>query len=178
MKIRSRCSTRLDASPEAVYGHLTNYDGYADWMPGVASARLLAQEGDLAVAEFELVPGGARQSVECIHDRNAQVLVRPIGSATALGQLQWTLSRAPEGGTDLELVISSRLGWHLLRPGVWRGRSAARVVDALRGYLSGPEGIAFVAGSGDTVVELLETPDGMVLWLNGKRYRVVADAEE
>lgn len=178
MRISSRCAVRLDAPPEGVYGLLTKYDGYAAWMPGITAARLLAQEGDLAVAELELsVPRGARQSVECIHDRNTRVIVRPIGG-TALGQLQWTLARAPGGGTDVELVVTSRLGWGLMQPGAWRARSAARVVEGLRRALSGAAGFALGPGSGDVVVELLETPEGLALWLNGKRYRVVADAEE
>lgn len=178
MKIRSRCSARLDTTTEGVYGFLTRYEGYAGWMPGITASRLLAQEGDLAVAEFELAsPRGAAQSVECIHDRNTRVIVRPIGGV-ALGQLQWTLARASGGGTDVELVVTSPIGWHLLRPGAWRLRSAARIVEGLRQGLSGPEGLAFAADSGNTVLELLEAPDGLVLWLNGKRYRVVGDAEE
>ena len=48
----AEASAYLRAPLELVYPILTNYDLYSSWVPDITSSRLLAREGDLAIAEF------------------------------------------------------------------------------------------------------------------------------
>jgi hypothetical protein len=66
-----RAALSLTGDPALIYEVLTDYDGFAEWLPGIAQSKSLAQEGDLAIAEFELAqPKNDRFVFECIHTRN------------------------------------------------------------------------------------------------------------
>jgi ribosome-associated toxin RatA of RatAB toxin-antitoxin module len=171
----TRASASLEMPADRLYEILTDYDGYAAWMPGLTASTLLAREGELAVAEFELSrPRGVKQAVECIQDRNAQVLVRSIGGATPLAQLQWTLSRSTPGWTEVTLAVSFKLRPALLRAGGWTLVRAGRLLDGLKRQAGVLDGVPDrTSEAGETLIELVDTGEELVLWIGGKKYRVV-----
>ena len=66
-----RATRHLSAEPQLVYEILIDYDNYAEWAPQVVKSKLLAKEGELAIAEFELVRKKAgKVTVEAIHGKN------------------------------------------------------------------------------------------------------------
>ncbi len=159
----------LPGERELVYDILTDYETYSEWMPLLSASRLLAREGDLAIAEFELTkPAKETVQVECIHSKNQAVIGRMLGGRTPLNKLEWTIS--PSGpGCHVRVAAEFRLGWKWILPGYFRVLKVARLWKALENRLSAfaPE---LSVGGGEKVLDLLETTEGMVLWLRGKKY--------
>jgi uncharacterized protein YndB with AHSA1/START domain len=61
-------TVRLKVGRAEVFNRLTDYPRLADWLPGVESARILAREGDVVVAEVAAPGLGApRRVLELVH---------------------------------------------------------------------------------------------------------------
>jgi ribosome-associated toxin RatA of RatAB toxin-antitoxin module len=158
-------SGTVDVAPEVAFQVLTDYDAYSEWMPFLSKGTTLAVEGDLAIAEFDLTGRGNIQ-VECMHSPGRQVLVRPLGRDITLHKLDWRLS--PSGaGCQVDLQIEYRVTSALFKPATWRLLNASQMVKALQRQCSafGSDG-----DSSGSMLDLMETPNGLVLVYNGKRY--------
>ena len=162
----------MAADPGLIYDILTDYDSYAEWMPYLSGSRLLAKEGDLAIAEFDMAqPKPQKLTLECIHSRNTMVLGRPISGGLPLQKIQWDISPAGQGQSQLNLTIVARNDWHWILPGSGRYRSAQLCWNALKKHLSAfATDIGVSTADGEKLLELLETDEGPVLWLRGKKY--------
>jgi ribosome-associated toxin RatA of RatAB toxin-antitoxin module len=166
-----RYGGNLSGEPELVYDILTEYDTYSEWMPLLSTSRLLAREGNLAIAEFELRnPTQETVQVECIHSKNRAVIVRLLGGRVPLNKVEWTI--APAGaGCHVRVAEEFRLGWKWILPRYYRALRVPRLFRALQDRLSAfAPGLA--VGEGEKVLDLIETAEGMVLWLRGKKYIV------
>ncbi len=160
----------IAAPPELLYEILTDYDSYAEWMPLIGKGHLMAREGDLAIAEFDLTsPQGAHVTVECIHTRNRMVMTRPIAGAAPFTRMQWDIEAAGGGKSHVTLSLrcTANIRW---LTGAYANlpklalRSLAAHVSAFAAEISigGPDG--------EKLLELMETDEGLICWLNGKKY--------
>src|SRR3990167_4172744 len=102
----------VGCAPSLLYDILTYYDNYFEWLPLVAQSKLLAREGDLAIAEFELAfPQKDRLNIECIHTRNKMVLWRTIGGKIPISQVQWDIESGQGGQCQVSLTLEQKATW-------------------------------------------------------------------
>lgn len=167
-----KASLSFDCAASLLYDILTDYDGYAEWLPQVAKSKLLAREGDLALAEFEVnLPPRKRFVVECVHTRNKMVLWRSIGEEIPVWQVEWTIAAAGDSKADVILVVSNKCQRNSLLPKYRRFLEPKKCMAALQSQLSAflPE-LAVTDEAGEKIFELVETGDGVVCWIRGKKY--------
>ena len=167
-----KSETVLGCDPSLLYDVLTDYDGYAEWLPQVAQSKALAREGDLAIAEFDLSqPSKERFVIECIHTRNKMVLWRAIGGNIPIYEVEWTISPSGESQTKVTLAITTRTNWNSLLPKYRRFLDPPKCLKALERQIStfAPE-MAVTDEEGERILELAETEEGVVCWIRGKKY--------
>ena len=106
----------LPCAPDLPYEILTDYDSYAEWLPSLSQSKLLAKEGDLAIAQFELSGRGKdKYAVECIHTNNKMVLTRTISGVIPAAQFEWKID-AEGKGCKVTLTIEGMTNLRLLLP--------------------------------------------------------------
>jgi hypothetical protein len=94
-KRMDRAVIELATSPETLIDLLLDYGQYADWLPGLSQSRILAQEGDITVVEFEtqhLVPYPV--TFEFVHIEPQRILFQQVGQLGERG-LSGTISVFP-----------------------------------------------------------------------------------
>lgn len=165
-------SGSIAADPALVYEILTDYDAYSEWIPAMSYSKLLAREGDLAIAEFQLTrPHRAKFAVECIHTKNKEVLTRTISGEVPLAQVHWTLQPAEPGHTQVQLKVDAKRSWKRLLPGYWKFINLPACLKALQSQTSAYSADFAVADpGGEKILEIAETPEGLVCWYRGKKY--------
>lgn len=169
----------FDCDPGLLYDVLTDYDGYAEWLPKVAQSKELAREGDLALAEFEVTfPAKERFVIECIHTRNKMVLWRTIGGNIPIWQVEWNLTPAGEGHTNVSLVVTGKFQRTSFVPKYRKFLEPLNCLKALQSQISTflPE-IAVTDEAGEKILELTETDQGVVCWIRGKKYVLKPESE-
>jgi hypothetical protein len=174
-----KASMSFDCGAELLYEVLTDYDGYAEWLPQVTRSKLLAQERDLALAEFEVnLPPKTRFVIECVHTRNKMVLWRTIGEEIPVWQVEWTIAAAGDSRAEVALVVSSKCQRNSFLPKYYRFLAPRQCLTALQAQLSAflPE-LAVRDEEGEKVFELVETGDGVVCWIRGKKYVLKPESE-
>jgi ribosome-associated toxin RatA of RatAB toxin-antitoxin module len=167
---RAAATLRCDAA--LVYEILTDYDNYVEWLPHLAQSKSLATEGDLAIAEFVFAaPRKERFVVECIHTRNKMVLWRSIEGKIPVTQVEWTIAAAGDAQSQVTLAVTGLLSLNPLQPGPGRFLNSEQCLKALQGQASSftPE-IALADESGEKILDLVETDEGVVCWIRGKKY--------
>jgi coenzyme Q-binding protein COQ10 len=167
---RARLTLGCDAG--LLYDILTDYDNYAEWLPGLAQAKSLATEGDLAIAEFHRANSKKdRFVVECIHTRNKMVLWRTIEGKVPVTQVEWTIEAAGSGQSQVNLAVERRFHWADLFSGAGKFFRPSQVLKSLQGQVSSylPE-IALADEEGEKILELTETEEGVICWIRGKKY--------
>jgi uncharacterized protein YndB with AHSA1/START domain len=89
MRAQVESTLTLEAPRESVYGVLVAADGYRHWVPGVAAAEVLAQEGDITVVELRAAIAGepheSTLSVELIHSPPETLHFRQVDLYAGLG---------------------------------------------------------------------------------------------
>jgi ribosome-associated toxin RatA of RatAB toxin-antitoxin module len=174
-----KASMSFDCAAGILYDVLTDYDGYAEWLPRVAQSKLLAQERDLALAEFEVnFPPKKRFVIECVHTRNKMVLWRSIGEEIPVWQVEWTIAAAGDNKAEVTLVVSGRCQRNSLLPKYRRFLEPKKCMTALQSQVSAflPE-LAVTDEEGEKIFELVETGDGIVCWVRGKKYVLKPESE-
>jgi ribosome-associated toxin RatA of RatAB toxin-antitoxin module len=168
-----KCSAVVAGDPELVYEILTDYDGYSEWMPLVWRSVLLAKEGDLAIAEFELVkPRKEKFVVECIHTKNKMVLTRTISGRIPVRQIEWNLSPSAQG-TEVKLAVEARTNWYRILPAYRRFINPTAFLAGLRSQLTAFSPDAVSDADGEKIFELTESEQGLVCWIRGKKYSLI-----
>ena len=168
----SNATRRFSAEPQLVYEILIDYDSYAEWAPLVAKSKLLAKEGELAIAEFELVRQKAgKVTVEAIHGKNRLVLTRVISGKVPVFQWEWKIAAADKNECEVTLSIEGSRNWNWVAGGYREFVSAKVALDRLEAEISifQPE-VAIANAQGEKILELSETDEGLVCWLRGKKY--------
>jgi len=162
----------FDCGADLLYDVLTDYDGYAEWLPQVTESKLLARERDLALAEFQVnLPPRTRFVIECVHTRNKMVLWRSIGEEIPVWQVEWTIAAAGDNKAEVTLVVSSKFQRNSLLPKYGRFLQPKKCMTALLSQVAAflPE-LAVTDEEGEKILELVETGDGVVCWIRGKKY--------
>jgi ribosome-associated toxin RatA of RatAB toxin-antitoxin module len=169
--ITRKASVVLPCEPNLPYEILIDYDSYAEWLPSLSQSKLLAKEGDLAIAQFELAGSGKdKYAVECIHTRNKMVLTRTISGVMPASQYEWKIDIEGKG-CKVTLAIQGKANLRLLLPVYRRLTNPERCLEALKSQLSAfSADIAVRDEKGEKILELMETEEGMVCWLRGKKY--------
>ncbi len=167
-----RSSLLIRCDPPLLYDLLVDYDNYIEWMPLVARSKLLAKEGDLAIAEFELLePAKDTFVVECVHTRNKMVMWRPIRGKIPISEARCDIEPAGKGQTRVTMTLEGDWGWrHLFRSPYNRFINPVACLRALHAEASvfQPEMIA--DEDGERILEISETSEGLICWLRGKKY--------
>jgi hypothetical protein len=161
----------MPGDPGLVYEILTDYDSYCEWMPLIAESRLLAKEGDLALAEFELAkPRKGKFVIESIHTKNAMVLIRTISGKVPIDQMEWTIAPS-DRGASVSVIVQSRANWGRFVPAYRRLIDPGACMAGLRSQLAAfsPD-LGLTSEEGEKIFELSETEQGLVCWLRGKKY--------
>jgi len=162
----------FDCGADLLYEVLTDYDGHAEWLPRITQSKLLAQERDLALAEFAVnLPPQKRFVIECVHTRNKMVLWRSIGEEIPVWQVEWTIAAEGDSKAKVTLVVSSRFQWNSFLPKYRRFLEPKTCMTALQSQLSAflPE-LAVTDEEGERIFDLVETGDGVICWIRGKKY--------
>jgi hypothetical protein len=162
-----------------VFELLTDYDSYEEWLPLVTRAKLLAREGDLALAEIEVAqPVPDRLVFECIQDKNRSVLSRVISGNIPLAKIEWVIAPAGPGQSTVSVTLEGKSDWHWLIPGYRKLLDARRFAEALKGQATAFSSEISVTGdSGEVILDLIDTGEGMVLVYRGQKYTLQPVAE-
>ncbi|MGI8785769.1 MAG: type II toxin-antitoxin system RatA family toxin [Acidobacteriota bacterium] len=178
MKTTKTATAEIPGDPGLVYDILTDYDTYSDWMPHISRSKLLAREGDLAIAEFEVdAPKKGQFAVECIHTRNRQVMTRTISGDVPLTEVAWDLTPGSPGTTSVKITMRAA-GWKTLLPAYRKYSDATKCLKALHKQAATfGDSLAVEDSSGEKVFELAETEQGLVCWHRGKKYTLTPAAE-
>ncbi len=171
-RFTKKCSAALRGEASLLYEILTDYDSYFEWMPLVSESKLLAKEGDLAIAEFGFSnPFKEKVAVECIHTKNKMVLIRPISGRLPVTQFEWTIEPAAEGHASVTLQIEGKVNWSRFLPGFRPILNAAGCLKSLDSQLAAfSSEFVLEDKDGQRVLELMETEQGLVCWFRGKKY--------
>lgn len=173
-------SVQLACEPSLAYEILIDYDAYSEWFPLIASSRLLAKEGDLAIAEFEMKPPGKGKFVmECIHGKNRLVLTRIISGWHPASQFEWKLETVDSKNCRITLAIEATRNWRrperayrqLVKPETFLGAIQAQI------SAFAPE-ISSTAENGEKIFEIVDTGQGLVCWIQGKKYALIPVPED
>jgi ribosome-associated toxin RatA of RatAB toxin-antitoxin module len=167
-----RAAATVPCEASLLYEILTDYDTYSEWMPFIVKSKLLAKEGDLAIAEFELSqPKDDKFDMEAIHTKNKMVLCRAIGGKTPIAQFRWDIVPSSEGQSQVTLTMEAKAHWKRFVPTYSRFMSPAICLQALALHASIflPE-MVLADEEGEKILEVSETPEGLVCWLRGKKY--------
>jgi hypothetical protein len=107
----------IAGAPEVVYKALADYDSWQEWVPSLASARLLTREDRLAIVELN--PGGKEAEslmLECIETPGKSVLARVIEGMAPIRELEWSVEPADPGFSRVRLTVKRGIGLRLLHP--------------------------------------------------------------
>ena len=98
------------------------------------------------------------------------VLTRTISGVMPTAQYEWKIA-AEDKGCKVTLTIEGKSGLRLLLPVYRKLTNPARCLEGLKSQLSAFSiDIALNDEKGERILELMETEDGMVCWLRGKKY--------
>jgi ribosome-associated toxin RatA of RatAB toxin-antitoxin module len=174
----SRAEGTLPGEPSLIFELLTDYDTYAEWIPLVSESKLLAKEGDLALAEMKVARPSAEKIVfECIHDKNRGVLARAISGNLPIAKIEWTIAAAGPGQSQVTMTMEGKPDWHWLLPQYRKQMNAQQYINALKGQAAAFSSDLSIAGEGgETILDLMETNEGMVLVYRGQKYTLQAVA--
>jgi uncharacterized protein YndB with AHSA1/START domain len=175
-------AVRLKADRDEVFALLTDYPRLCDWLPGVESARVLAREGDVVVAEVA-APGLAAPTLvlELVHSPPALAHFTRVDQYRGEGTSgTWELS---EDDGDVELRVRLRPGPSFAGA---RGRKRLRVglenaLEAIRRGLE--EKTAEVESEAKEdgrrkILEVTRRGDTVVVWHRGRVFELPSRAED
>lgn len=171
MRLRRTASMTAAVKPALAHEVVSDYATYSQWMPGLTSSRLMAQEGNFAIVELEFEANpGKTLTVECMHAPTSMVVVRSLTGNKPSIRLDWAIVPAPSGDSQITLKM--------------RGPVAPRfIVDSYKSFFNPRKALAGLRGvlasmgegpAGEKVIEIVETEEGLYCTYQGKRYRMEA----
>lgn len=175
-------AVRLEADRDEIFDRLTDYPRLSEWFPGVESARILAREGDIVVAEVAAPALGAPSLVlELVHSPPRLAQFTRVDQYRGEGTSgTWELIEVDEG---VELRVRLRPGPSFAGA---RGRKRLRTglehaLDAIR---SGLEETAARPEAEDEergrrkILEVTRRGDTVVVWHRGRVFELPRRAED
>jgi hypothetical protein len=175
-------AVRLEADRDEVFDRLTDYPRLSEWLPGVESARILAREGDIVVAEVAAPGLGAPSLVlELVHSPPGLAQFTRVDQYRGEGTSgTWELIEVDDG---VELRVR-------LRPGPTfagaRGRKRLRAgleraLEAIRRGLE--KNTTRSEAKGDEqgrrkILEVTRRGNAVVVWHRGKVFELSRRAKD
>jgi len=173
-------SNRVALPQESVFAALADFGSFAQWMPGVTHSRILAQEGDIVVAEF-IWPALFQEQkfvLEFVNTPPKSVLYAQTAQYRQKGLSgRWDLAPAQDGGGTV-LTGEMRLwtGWRQ----VWSNRQKLRHTLAQSLDAVGQRALALAnqpelrkeSGTRTNVLKVVKHPDGLDVCFFGDVYRL------
>ncbi len=183
MRFTASGSAYIKAPQPVVYSVLTGYRQYESWVPDVTRSRLLAREGELAIAELLAPPYGHDKLVlELVESKPDSVVFTQVDRLRRDGVFgRLALAAADDdAGTMVEAVLGARAG--ALRLGC-RGQ-LKRVLDRTLAALSDralklvTSGLSDVPDQRAKLLELEIAGKRITLRMGGATYELVRRAPE
>ncbi len=115
MRFTAKTSALVRAPQTVVYSALAGYRQYEQWLPDVTRSRLLAREGELAIAELIAPPYGRHKLVlEFVQSPRDSLVFTQVDRYRQDGIFgRFDLSGADDGtGTLVRAVLGARVGPH------------------------------------------------------------------
>lgn len=170
---RARASITLDARAVEVYGLLTEYERYSDWLPGVVDSRTLAREGDITVVEISLADRSL--TLEAIasppHGVEFSTVDEPRRRALAGG---WQLTPDASGKS---VTLEARLRQHTRLLDLRARRRMRHTLEAA--LMAARQQVARVIRQVPPtgvmrrkILEVVRHGDGFRVWIEGARYEL------
>ncbi|MDH3744377.1 MAG: SRPBCC family protein [Acidobacteriota bacterium] len=171
-------STYIKVAPSQAFAVLSDYASYRDWMPDVLESRLLASEGDVAVAEF-FVPevGPSKFVLEFIESSPDWLKYQQVDRYRHAGLSgRWDLEEA-DGGAGVVVRASQSLSTGVFRIGR-RKRMQHGLEKTLEALQERALRLAAHVASGGylekrKILELSKTGDRLRIDFEGKTYDFV-----
>ncbi len=183
MRIRATSSAYIRAPQRVVYSVLTDYRHFEAWVPDVTRSRLLAREGEIAVAELIAPPYGPEKLVlELVESAPASLAFTQVDRFRKDGVFgRFELGSADDNaGTKVEAVLGAPGG--PLRWGCRRRmrqileRTLAALTDRAIKLLT--SGLSDVKGQRAKLLELDITGQEVVLRMGQATYELVRRGRE
>lgn len=111
MRFTVRASLYIKAPRRVVYSALAGYRQYESWVPDIVRSRLLAREGELAIAEFLAPPyGNDKLLLEFVESKPDSVVFNQVDRLRQDGVFgRVELKEAPDGsGTMVEALLGAK----------------------------------------------------------------------
>jgi ribosome-associated toxin RatA of RatAB toxin-antitoxin module len=169
MQLKRYASAAVSCEPGLVYELVSDYGSWSQWLPGIASSKVLAQEINFAIVELEFTAKpGIKVTVECVHAPTQMVVARSlIGNHPEL-KIEWKITPAESGQAQVNLAITAPLSIPFLLGGY---RSFFNPRKGLAGLLANLA--AFGGGpAGEKIIEIVESEDGLICWYRGTKYQM------
>jgi hypothetical protein len=175
-------AVRLQADRDEIFDRLTDYPRLGDWLPGVESARVLAREGDIVVAELAAPGLGAPSLVlELVHSPPGLAQFTRVDQYRGEGTSgTWELT-PDDDGVELRVQLrpgpafSGARGRKRLRAGLEHALEAIR--RGIEKASSQLEPQAEVEGR-RKILEVTRRGDTVVVWHRGKVFELPRGAED
>lgn len=171
MTLKRHASITVPCEAALAYEILSDYAGYEQWMPGVKSSKVLAQETNFAIAELEFIAHpGAKMTVECLHAPRQTVIARTLTGHKPAFKLAWEIAPTSSGESQVTVNMEGhirllfRMGWSSIFADPHKGLES--LIDLVATYGDSP--------TGDKVIEISETEDGLVCSYRGTKYQMKA----
>ena len=161
-------SLDISCSAEMIFEILADYDNHFEWLNMLHHSRLLAREGDLALAEIETEAG--RMTMEVIQNTNREVLMRKINGPTCLHQVRWLISTTDAEASNVSVEIILHRTWRnpLAKLENWDPEGMLRCLESRIATFAASFPLA--SESGVKVLEIIESEQGLVFWIMGRKY--------
>jgi hypothetical protein len=174
-------AVRLHADRDEIFDRLTDYPRLAEWLPGVESARVLAREGDILVAELAAPGLGVPSLVlELVHSPPTLATFTRVDRYRGAGTSgTWELV-ADDDVVELRVrlrpgpVFSGARGRKRLRTGLDRALEAIR--EGIENIASQPEPEGEEEGR-RKILEVTRRGDTVVVWHRGRVFELPRRAE-
>jgi len=175
MKLKEQAAVELATTPRNLVDLLLDYGRYADWLPGLSRSLALAQEGDIAVVEFEaqhLFPHPI--TFEFVHTEPLRITFQQAGQLGERG-LSGTISIDPARTPGMaRMEINTCLRIPLFRFGIRRRvrKTLQQVLDALVKHLECQVTAATQAATEGRrlILQVRRLEGALEIWYRGKLF--------
>lgn len=183
MRFTATTSAFVRAPQEVVYSALTGYRQYEQWLPDVTRSRLLAREGEVAIAELIAPPYGREKLVlEFVQSPPDAVVFTQVDRYRQDGVFgRFELTASEDGsGTVARAVLGARVGPHRLTC----RRRLRRVLDNALEALADrtlkllTSGLAEMPDQRAKLLEIAIAGKEVTLRVGGTTYELVRRSEE
>lgn len=170
IKLKRSAIATLTCEPGVAYEILSDYGRYGDWFPGMKAAKVLAEESNFAIAEFEFsaLPG-RKVNVECIHAPTQIVLARTLTGTKPAIRIEWSIVPIGSGQTRIQLKMEGPLSLGFLTR-FKNFFNPQKAIDTFTGMLA-----AYGDGpAGEKIFELIEAEGQLICLYRGTKYQLKA----